>query len=264
MLAAARRHWPEYLMEAAGLGCFMLSACLFTALFEYPASPVRKAIPDPFLRRVLIGLAMGATAIAIIYSPWGQRSGAHLNPSVTLTFLSLGKIQAWDAFFYVVAQFVGGLLGVVAADALLGDVLRHSPVNYAVTVPGNHGVAVAFWAEFLISGFLMTTVLLISNSKALARHTGLFAGALIAIYIACEAPLSGMSMNPARTFGSALPAHLWNAWWVYLTAPLAGMLLAGRVYSMACGAAATRCAKLNHAPGARCIFHCNFCQSGER
>jgi len=242
----------------------MLSACLFTALIEYPGSPVRKTILDPFLRRALIGVAMGFTAIAIIYSPWGQRSGAHLNPSVTLTFLSLGKIHGWDAFFYVVAQFVGGLLGVVLADVLLGNVLRHSAVNYVVTVPGRDGAAIAFWSEFLISGFLMGTVLLVSNSKAFSRYTGLFAGALITIFVACEAPISGMSMNPARTFGSALPAHLWTSWWVYFTAPLAGMLLAGRVYRVACGAAATRCAKLNHSPGRRCIFHCNFCTSGER
>ncbi len=262
MWAAARKHWPEYLMEAAGLGCFMLSACLFTALLEYPGSPVRKAIPDPFLRRVLIGLAMGFTAIALIYSPWGQRSGAHLNPGVTLTFLSLGKIDGWDAFFYVAAQFAGGLLGVMLADLLLGDSLRHSAVNYVVTVPGRDGAGTAFWAEFLISGLLMATVLLVSNNQALSRHTGLFAGALITIFVAWEAPLSGMSMNPARTFGSALPAHLWTAWWVYLTAPLAGMLMAGRLYRAACGAAAARCAKLTHVPGRRCISHCNFCTSG--
>jgi aquaporin Z len=242
----------------------MLSACFFTALFEYPRWPVRESIPDPFLRRVLVGIAMGSTAIALIYSPWGQRSGAHLNPSVTLTFFSLGKINGWDAFFYVVAQFAGGLLGVVLADLLLGDALHHSAVNYVVTVPGEDGAAIAFWAEFLISGLLMATVLLASNSRALSRHTGLFAGALITIFVAYEAPLSGMSMNPARTFCSALPAHLWQAWWVYLTAPLAGMLLAGRMYRLACGAAAARCAKLSHAPGKRCIFHCSFCVSGER
>jgi aquaporin Z len=69
MWLAMRRHWPEYLMEAAGLGCFMISACLFTALFEYPRSPVRKAIFDQVVRRVLIGVTMGSTAIALIYSP---------------------------------------------------------------------------------------------------------------------------------------------------------------------------------------------------
>jgi aquaporin Z len=80
MSAAVRSYWPEYLMEAAGLASLMLSACLFTALFEVPDSPLRKAIPDPFFRRALVGIAMGLTAIAIIYSPWGQRSAAHLNP----------------------------------------------------------------------------------------------------------------------------------------------------------------------------------------
>src|SRR6266849_1748240 len=79
---ALRLHWPEYLMEAAGLGFFMVSACLFGALYENPASPVRHAIVSAFLRRVVMGLSMGATAIAIIYSPWGKQSGAHINPSV--------------------------------------------------------------------------------------------------------------------------------------------------------------------------------------
>ena len=211
MWLAMRRHWPEYLMEAAGLGCFMISACLFTALLEYPGSPVRKAISDPVVRRVLIGVAMGATAVALIYSPWGQRSGAHLNPSVTLTFLSPGKIAGWDAFFYVIAQFAGGLAGVALGDLLLGNALRHSAVNYVVTVPGGGDATTAFWAEFLISWLLMISVLLVSNSKAFSRLTGLVAGTLITIYVACEAPLSGMSMNPARTFGSALPAHQWTA-----------------------------------------------------
>src|SRR4029453_13228598 len=85
-LAALRRHWPEYLMEAAGLGVF-LPACLFTTLLEHPGSPVRQGIAAPVLRRVLMGLAMGATAVGIVYSRWGQPSGAHPNPSVPLTLL---------------------------------------------------------------------------------------------------------------------------------------------------------------------------------
>src|ERR1700756_1175643 len=98
---ALQLHWPEYVMEAAELGFFMVSACLFGALYENPSSVVRQAIASPLLRRILMGLSMGLTAIAIIYSPWGKQSGAHINPSVTLTFLRLGKIKRWDALFYM-------------------------------------------------------------------------------------------------------------------------------------------------------------------
>lgn len=108
-------------MEAAGLAVFMLSAGLFGTLLGHPDSPAYQAIADPFLRRVLMGLAMGLTAVGIIYSPWGQRSGAHINPAVTLTFLRLGKVSPWDAAFYVLAQFAGGIYGVVLVGGILGE-----------------------------------------------------------------------------------------------------------------------------------------------
>src|SRR6201999_1550997 len=105
--ASVRLHWPEYLMEAALLGAFMVSACIFGALYEFPQSPIRQTIHSSILRRLLMGISMGSTAIAIIYSPWGKQSGAHINPSVTTTFFRLGKIKAWDALFYIGAQFLG-------------------------------------------------------------------------------------------------------------------------------------------------------------
>src|SRR5271156_3303458 len=98
---ALREHWPEYLIEGWALGMFMISASLFTIWFEQPDMPLRHAIASPDLRRALIGVAMGGTAIALIYSPWGKRSGAHMNPAVTLTFLRLGKIARLDATFYI-------------------------------------------------------------------------------------------------------------------------------------------------------------------
>jgi len=69
---ALRRHWPEYLMEAAGLGMFMISAGLFGTLLFHPASPLVVLLPDPLARRALMGAIMGATAIGLIYSPWGS------------------------------------------------------------------------------------------------------------------------------------------------------------------------------------------------
>lgn len=110
LVKTVRAHWPEYLMEAAGLGLFMVSASFVTTVLEYPHSPLYALVPEPLLRRILIGICMGLTAIGIIYSPWGKQSGAHLNPAVTLTFFRLGKIEGIDACFYVIAQSLGGLL----------------------------------------------------------------------------------------------------------------------------------------------------------
>ena len=253
-----REHWPEYLMEAAGLGLFMISAAVVTALLEYPSSPLHEQLPDPVIRRVLIGIAMGLTAIGIIYSPWGKQSGAHLNPAVTVTFFRLGKIQGLDAFFYVLSQFVGGLIGLLMAAKAIGMAIEHPTVNYVVTVPGLDGTWMAFIAEVAISFGLMLVVLIVSNHTKLNAWTGVFAGALVATYIAVEAPLSGMSMNPARSFASALPAHLWTDFWVYLTAPIFGMLLAAECYIRFPGAGRILCAKLHHHNKARCIFRCGY------
>jgi aquaporin Z len=254
---ALRRHWPEYLIEAWALGLFMVSAGLFATLLEFPGSPAHRAIEDADLRRALIGLAMGLTAIALIYSPWGQRSGAHMNPSVTLAFLRLGRIRGWDAFFYIAAQFAGGTLGVLVALALLGTAFAAPPVSHAVTLPGPQGPWVAFAAEFAISALLMLVVLTVSSHPRHATRTGLVAGLLVALYITFEAPLSGMSMNPARSFASALPGGTWTAFWVYLAAPVAGMQFGALLYAWRAGRAAAPCAKLVHGAAQRCI-HCGY------
>ncbi|CAN1211405.1 aquaporin [Tumidithrix helvetica PCC 7403] len=223
-------HWQEYLIEAASLGLFMISASSVVAFVELPSSPLRQAIADPLLRRFLIGIAMGLTAIALIYSPWGKRSGAHINPSVTLTFWRLKKITTWDAGCYVLAQFMGGITGIWLAGILIGKAIADPAINYVVTTPGSAGDLVAFLAEFVISFCLMTMVLQVSNRANLSQFTGLFAGILVATYITLEAPISGMSMNPARTLGSAFSAQIWQSIWIYFTAPPLGMLLAAEAY----------------------------------
>jgi aquaporin Z len=257
--AALRRHWPEYLMEAAALGSFMISACMFGVLLEHPSSPLHELLANnDLLRRIVAGLAMGLTAIAIIYSPWGQRSGAHMNPAVTLTFFTLGKIAAWDAVFYVVAQFIGGIAGVFVASLVIGLPLQHAAVNYVVTVPGPLGFRTAFVAEFIISALMMSTVLWVSNSRKLSRFTPLFAGVLIATFIAFESPLSGMSMNPARTQGSAFSAGEWTGLWIYFLAPAAAMLFASLLYRARRGVHGVFCAKFHHCNDQPCIFNCRY------
>jgi aquaporin Z len=259
MRSALRSHWPEYLMEAAALGTFMLSACAFGVLLEHPGSPIHQLlVNEPFLRRVLMGLAMGCSAIGIICSPWGQRSGAHMNPAITLTFLTLGKIAPWDALFYIIFQFLGGAAGVWIAAMLIGPALQDAAVNYVVTAPGPAGAGIAFVAELIISALMMTMVLNISNHRRLSRYTPFFAGALVMAFITLESPLSGMSMNPARTVASGWHANDWVALWIYLTAPPLAMLLASVIFRGRRGIHGVFCAKLHHRNNHRCIFNCRY------
>ena len=141
---------------------------------------------------------------------------------------------------------------------LLRSYIADPTVHYVVTVPGSPGAGVAFVAEVVISLVLMSVVLRMSNNPRLHRFTGLCAGLLVATYITLEAPLSGMSMNPARTFGSALSAQVWTVLWLYFLAPPLGMLLAAELYVRRHGAQRVRCAKLHHHNTRRCIFHCGY------
>ncbi len=254
MIDALKGHWPEYLMEAAGLACFVAVASTATTLLEYPGSPLHRAIESQLLRHGVLGLVLGGVIAAIVYSPWGQQSGAHINPAVTWGFYRLGKIKAWDAVFYTLAQFAGAVAAVQLMRVIIGEPYSHPDVNYVVTRPGPDGLVVAFVAEFVISFILMIVVLVSVNSRHLEKLTGLFVGLLIAAYLAFETPLSGMSLNPARTFGSALAAGEWASLWVYFAAPTVAMLLAAEVYLRLRPERQLACAKLHHRNDRRCIF----------
>jgi aquaporin Z len=145
------------------------------------------------------------------------------------------------------------------AGMLAGD----PTVRFAVTIPGPYGDAAAFCAEVAISFLTMAVVLNSSNRIWLAPYTGLLCGVLVASYVVFESPISGFSQNPARSFASAFGARQFTAMWIYFTAPLAGMFAAAFLYTSTRGLRQVRCAKLNHAPGSRCIFRCEFGQLRE-
>ena len=144
------------------------------------------------------------------------------------------------------------------AAALLGDAFVAPPVRYVATLPGHFGRARRVRSpSSLISALLMSVILRVSNSARYAKFTGLCAGAMVALYITLEAPLSGMSMNPARSFASAFPAGLWSDLWIYFIAPVLGMQAAAAWYTYRRGLQAVACAKLLHPPDQRCI-HCGY------
>jgi aquaporin Z len=261
-VASLRLHWPEYLMEVAGTGLYLFLTCLFATLLQHSASAIRHLIPSGILRRTIMGALVGATVTAIVITPWGKQSGGHFNPAITFTFYRLGKVEFWDALFYGAAQFFGAASGVTIATYILRGAPGHESVRYAVTLPGRYGSGAAFLAELAISFSLMATVLFTSNHETLARYTPFFVGALYAIYITFETPLSGMSMNPARTFGSAFHAGYWHALWLYFIAPTLGMLVAAKVFLRARSGAGPYRAKLYQANNKRCIFHCGYRPAG--
>ena len=259
-LGAWREHWPEYLIEGWALGTFMLSASIVVVLLESRQLPFRELIPSPLIRRMLVGMAMGLTAFGLIYSRWGRRSGAHMNPAVTLAFLRLRLVRPIDGLFYILAQTVGGTFGVLAGFLLTAGMLAAPDARWVVTVPGSCGPFVAFGAEFLMAMFLMLVVLRFSSTPTLRGYTGCAAALMVAIFITLAAPCSGMSINPARTLASAIPSQVWTAVWVYLLAPPLGMLAAAELHRWLSRGLLRHCAKLCHDNRIRCI-HCGYTPS---
>jgi aquaporin Z len=253
-----KRNWPLYICEATELALFMLSACAFTVFLFDPSWPASHWFPSATTRRALMGIAMGITAVLIIQSPMGKRSGAHFNPAITLTYFRLGKVKLWDAVFYVFFQFVGAVLGVAVAAAILGSSLSKPAVNYLVTVPGPYGTAAAFFAELFMATALMAVVLVLSNRVHLAGYVSYLVGVLITLCVFVFAPVSGFSINPARTTGSAFFAGVWTGGWLYFVAPLLGMSAAAEVYVRINGGDRVLCAKLHPDPAFPCPFLCHF------
>lgn len=255
-ISSLRVHWPEYAMEFGEMALYLLLTCLFATLIQHPASPVRHTLASNLARRAWLGVSIGATIVAIVMTPWGTQSGGHLNPAMTFAFYRLGKLEFWDTIFYAVAQFAGAAAGVAFASLLLAGALGDPAIRYAATLPGMYGPSATFAAEITISCALMLTVLFASNHKRLSRYTPFFVGALYAFFITFEAPISGMSMNPARTFGPALLGRYWGTLWIYFLAPTFGMLLAAKIFLWVRGGKEPYCAKLYHPSEKRCIF-CN-------
>lgn len=226
MLETLRKNFILYCCEALGLGIFMFFAGLADVVIDHPGLPVREHLHLAIIRRFFIGLCMGSTALYILNSSFGKKSGAHINPSVTIVQYRLGNITGVNAIFYILFQFTGGSLGMYLIYFLLPHLIAHPAINFIVTQPSDAGVAVAFVLEFVISFILMATVLYSNTNKKLSKYTAYFVGILITLFITFEAPFSGMSMNPARTFASAIVSGEWKSFWLYCIAPPVGMMIA--------------------------------------
>ncbi|MBE7169768.1 MAG: aquaporin [Williamsia sp.] len=222
-----------YLMEAIGLGGFVIVAGILLIFLEHPSLPVMRSSLSQHLalRRLILGIGMGSyiTGASFLLS---KRSGGHMNPSVTLAFLSLKKMQPGVALLYILAQLTGAGCAALLLSKLAGGLFSHPLVDYNMHKPRPpHGEATAFVAEAIISFITMFLVLATTSSKRYNKYGPLVTGSCVALFITAELPFSGMSMNPARSFAAALAANDWRYLWIYCTAPVLFMLLAAEVYA---------------------------------
>jgi aquaporin Z len=228
--ASFKKNWIHYLQEALGLAIFMVSACFFSALLWGNDVSFHFNISNDSTRNIMMGVLMGLTALLIFYSPFTAPSGSHINPAVTISFLRLNKMCRYDAMFYIIFQFIGGTLAVYVMAALLGNVLITPPVNYAVTIPGKFGITAAAFTEYIIAVIMMTMVLFTSQHPIFKKYTKIIGGCFVCLNVIFAGPISGFGMNPARSFASSFPAHIYTAFWIYLFIPFAGMLSAAEIF----------------------------------
>ena len=254
MAETLRRHWPEYAIEALFLAAFVVVAGVVSAWIPAAGG----LLPDsmlPLARRGLAGAAIGLMLMAMVYSPWGRRSGSHLNPAITLAYLRLGKIGRWDALFYLLAQVGAGL---AAAALLRGGVLWPAAASPSLLPPsvGPTALWVGFVTELALSAAAMLLILFTSNHASWLRWTGVLYGVLVMLIVACAEPLSGFGMNLARLLALS-PHGATEGWvWIGLLPPLLGAQLAVETYRLLTGRSQVLCAKLAHNTHGRCIFRC--------
>lgn len=250
--ATLRGHWPEYAIEAGFLALFVMTAGIVSAWLE--TAPVAATV-GLATRRLLAGIATGLALIAMIYSPWGRRSGTHLNPAITLAYLRLGTIGRRDALLYALAQLAGAFAAValLRSGALLPATTAPSLLSTS-TGPTNDWAV--FTTQVVLSATGMLLILFTSNHASWFRATGVVQGLLVMLIVACAAPLSGFGMNPARLLAVDASGDLATARWINLLPPLLGMQLGVEAWRLFTGRSQVLCAKLAHNVHGRCIFRC--------
>jgi aquaporin Z len=192
----------------------------FALVFAGTGAIVINDVRGGAVTHVGIALTFGLIVLAMIYA-LGDVSGAHLNPAVTLGFFAARRFPGRQVPPYILSQ----VLGAFAASGLIRSLfLEHA--NLGATLPSGP-VWQSFWLETVLTALLMFVVLCVSTG---AKEKGLMAGVAVGAVIALEAlfagPISGASMNPARSLAPAVVSGEVNGLWIYLTAPLLGSALA--------------------------------------
>jgi len=239
-------HWAEWGSEFVGTGILLLGGLSGLFLDFAPGSPVAAVLPGESVRLLITGLILGATGLLVTVSPLGRRSGAHLNPSVSLAFWRRGHMHPHDLIGYVTAQTGGAIAGTLAARWCWGA--RADALDLGATRPGQGiSTTAAAGIEAILTFVLISGILLAVSSARTTRWTPLVAWGLVALLVWQGGDLTGASLNPARSLAPALLAPLTAGLWAYIVGPLTGSLAAVAAYGLL-SRLETRTAKLLHDP----------------
>jgi MIP family channel proteins len=217
LIAHSSSLWAAALAE--GIGTFGL-------VFAGCGAIVIDAQSHGQITHVGVGLVFGLIITVMIYA-FGHISGAHFNPAVTLAFVLTRHFPLRRLWIYWSAQFIGAMLAAFCLRLLLGNV-----AHLGTTLPtGNGGAWQSFAFEALLTFFLMVVIMaMATDTRAVGQAAALAIGATVALEALFAGPISGASMNPARSFGPALISGTWTAQWVYLLAPFLGAIVGALIY----------------------------------
>ncbi len=204
---------------AEGLGTFGL-------VFAGCGAIMINTLSNGQITHVGVGLVFGLIITVMIYA-FGHISGAHFNPAVTLAFVLARHFPLHRLWIYWGAQFVGATLAALTLRLLLGD-----SASLGATLPaGSGGAWQSFVLEALLTFFLMLVIMaMATDTRAIGQAAALAIGAIVALEALFAGPISGASMNPARSLGPALISGIWTTQWVYLTAPFLGATAGAFIY----------------------------------
>lgn len=213
--AADSGRWRGALAE--GIGTFFL-------VLIGPGAVMVDAYTHGALGPTGIALAFALVVVALVYA-LGHLSGAHINPAVTVAFWSVGRFPGRDVAPYIVAQCLGAILASTVMRFVLGPI-----GNSGATLP-HVGLARSFLIEWLFSFVLMLVIMAVATDSRVANGSAGVAVGFTVGFCALLGPLTGSSMNPARSLGPAVVGDIWSGHWIYWLAPITGMMAAGRTYN---------------------------------
>lgn len=209
---------PPYVAEALGT---------FALVFAGPGSAAVNAATGGAVTGVGIGICFGLIVMTMIFAI-GHISGCHINPAITVAMLVVKRITPAKAAGYIAAQLIGAVLAGLAIVAIVG-----SKGDAGATAPHIGGTDAALWSELILTFFLGFVVFSVAtDSRAQDEMAAIAIGGYVGFAATGWGPVANASMNPARSFGPAVAANVWDAHWVYWVGPIVGAVLAALIYEL--------------------------------